>query len=64
MLKIAKLAAGLTTAAIVAGFWTPTAVADPTIPLDPAQLPGLEAVQSLSPVVQQATKTVQRVPLS
>ncbi|WP_208300651.1 hypothetical protein [Mycobacterium sp. DL592] len=33
---------------------TPVATADPTIPLDPGQLPGLDAVQSLSPVIQQA----------
>ncbi|MCW1959681.1 MAG: hypothetical protein KIH64_014285 [Mycobacterium sp.] len=33
---------------------SPVAAADPTIPLDPGQLPGLEAMQSLSPVVQQA----------
>ncbi len=32
----------------------PTAAADPSIPLDPGQLPGLAAVESLSPVVQQA----------
>ena len=57
MLKIAKLAAGLTAAAVVAGAWCPTAAADPTIPLDPGQLPGLEAVQRLSPVVQQAAAT-------
>lgn len=54
MPKIARLAAGLTTATVVAGFWCPTAAADPTIPLDPGQLPGLEAVQSLGPVIQQA----------
>jgi len=48
-----KLLAGLTTVALgVAG--GPVALADPTIPLDPGQLPGLAAVQSLSPVVQQA----------
>ncbi len=47
------LAAGLTTVALaLAG--CPAAGADPTIPLDPGQLPGLEAVQSLSPVVQAA----------
>jgi hypothetical protein len=33
---------------------SPVASADPPIPLDPGQLPGLQAVQSLSPVVQQA----------
>ena len=57
MLQIAKLAAGLTTAAFVAASTmalSPVAAADPTIPLDPGQLPGLEAVQNLSPVVQQA----------
>ncbi len=57
MLHIAKLAAGLTTAAFVAASTmalSPVAAADPTIPLDPGQLPGLEAVQNLSPVVQQA----------
>lgn len=54
MLKIAKLAAGLTAVAVAVGAWCPTAAADPTIPLDPGQLPGLEAVQRLSPVVQQA----------
>jgi hypothetical protein len=57
MPQIAKLAAGLTTAALVAASnlaLSPVAAADPTIPLDPGQLPGLEAVQNLSPVVQQA----------
>jgi hypothetical protein len=57
MSQIAKLAAGLTTAALVAAVnmsLSPVAAADPTIPLDPGQLPGLEAVQNLSPVVQQA----------
>jgi hypothetical protein len=57
MSQIAKLAAGLTTAALVAASnmtLGPVAAADPTIPLDPGQLPGLEAVQNLSPVVQQA----------
>ena len=57
VLHIAKLAAGLTTAALVASSTmalSPVAAADPAIPLDPGQLPGLEAVQSLSPVVQQA----------
>ncbi|MGY4711156.1 Rv1157c family protein [Mycolicibacterium sp. CBM1] len=55
--QIAKLALLLTTAALVAGSslaLSPTAFADPTIPLDPGQLPGLDAVQSLSPVIQQA----------
>lgn len=55
MLEIAKLATGLTavctaTALVLA----PLAAADPSIPLDPGQLPGLDAVESLSPVVQQA----------
>ncbi len=57
VLQIAKLAAGLTAAAFVASSTmalSPVAAADPSIPLDPGQLPGLEAVQSLSPVVQQA----------
>ena len=56
MLQFAKLAIGLTTAACVAAAvgLSPVAAADPTIPLDPGQLPGLEAVQSLSPVVEQA----------
>ena len=53
MLQIAKLAAGLTTVALGLAA-SPLASADPTIPLDPGQLPGLEAVQSLSPVVQAA----------
>ncbi|HTY28222.1 MAG TPA: hypothetical protein VMD51_08770 [Mycobacterium sp.] len=52
--QIAKLAASLTTAAVLAAIVSPVASADPTIPLDPGQLPGLDAVQSLSPVVQQA----------
>lgn len=53
MLQIGKLAAGLATVTLaLAG--CPLAAADPTIPLDPGQLPGLEAVQSLSPVVQAA----------
>jgi len=50
---IAKLATGLTAVALTVAT-SPVAAADPTIPLDPGQLPGLEAVQSLSPVVQQA----------
>lgn len=57
MAHTAKLAIGLTTAALVAATQlalSPTASADPTLPLDPGQLPGLEAVQNLSPVVQQA----------
>lgn len=61
MAKIAsrttKLATGLTAVAVVAATQLalgPTAAADPALPLDPGQLPGLEAVQNLSPVVQQA----------
>lgn len=56
MLQIAKLTTGLTTAACVVAALglSPVAAADPTIPLDPGQLPGLEAVQSLSPVIEQA----------
>ena len=53
MPNIAKLATGLTAIALTVAM-SPVAAADPTIPLDPAQLPGLEAVQNLSPVVQQA----------
>ncbi len=53
MRTIAKLATGLTAVALTVAT-SPVAAADPTIPLDPVQLPGLEAVQSLSPVVQQA----------
>ncbi len=53
MPKIAKLATGLMTLALTVAT-SPVAAADPTIPLDPGQLPGLEAMQSLSPVVQQA----------
>ena len=53
MRTIAKLATGLT-AVVLTVATSPVAAADPTIPLDPVQLPGLEAVQSLSPVVQQA----------
>ena len=53
MRTIAKLATGLTAATLTVAL-SPWAAADPTIPLDPVQLPGLEAVQSLSPVVQQA----------
>ncbi|MEI7545007.1 MAG: hypothetical protein WCJ53_09320, partial [Mycobacteriaceae bacterium] len=56
MLQIAKLATGLTAAAfaMTAVVVSPAAAADPTIPLDPGQLPGMEAVQNLSPVIQQA----------
>jgi hypothetical protein len=50
---IAKLAAGLSAVAVTVAL-SPFAAADPSIPLDPAVLPGLPAVQSLSPVVQQA----------
>lgn len=59
MLHIAKLATGLTATAfaVTAVVLCPTAAADPTIPLDPAQLPGLAAVQNLSPVIQQAAAT-------
>ncbi len=57
MPQIARMAIGLTTAALVAatnlGFG-PVAAADPAIPLDPGQLPGLDAMQMLGPVVQQA----------
>ncbi len=53
MPNIAKLATGLMTVALTVAM-SPVAAADPTIPLDPGQLPGLEAMQSLSPVVQQA----------
>ena len=48
-----KLVAGLSTAALALAA-CPLAAADPSIPLDPVQLPGMQAVQSLSPVVQQA----------
>ncbi len=59
MLDIAKLSTGLTAmgaavAVIASVAMSPVAAADPSIPLDPGQLPGLEAVQSLSPVVQAA----------
>ena len=59
MLHIAKLATGLTATAfaMTAVVLCPTAAADPTNPLDPAQLPGLAAVQNLSPVIQQAAAT-------
>lgn len=50
---IAKLTAGLSAVAVTVAV-SPFATADPTIPLDPGLLPGLPAVQSLSPVVQQA----------
>lgn len=53
MPHLARLVAGLTTV-LVALAGCPMATADPSIPLDPGQLPGLEAVQSLSPVVQAA----------
>ena len=53
MRTIAKLATGLTTIALTVAL-CPIAAAEPAIPLDPVQLPGLEAVQSLSPVVQKA----------
>lgn len=59
MPHIAKLATGLTATAfaMTAVVLCPNAVADPTNPLDPAQLPGLAAVQNLSPVIQQAAAT-------
>lgn len=59
MLNIAKLATGLTATAfaMTTVVLCPTAAADPTNPLDPAQLPGLAAVQNLSPVIQQAAAT-------
>lgn len=53
MLNIAKLVTGLTTVAMTVAL-SPVAAADPAIPLDPGQLPGLQAMQSLSPVIQQA----------
>jgi hypothetical protein len=53
VLNIAKLATGLTTVALTVAL-SPVAASDPAIPLDPGQLPGLQAMQSLSPVVQQA----------
>lgn len=53
MRNIAKLATGLTTVALTMAL-SPAAAGDPSIPLDPGLLPGLPAVQSLSPVVQQA----------
>ena len=59
MPHIAKLATGLTATAfaMTAVVLCPNAAADPTNPLDPAQLPGLAAVQNLSPVIQQAAAT-------
>ena len=53
MHSITKLATGLTALALTMAT-SPVAAADPAIPLDPVQLPGLAAVQNLSPVVQQA----------
>jgi len=56
-MRLLSPTAGLTAVLTVAALGLaacPAASADPTIPLDPVQLPGLEAVQSLSPVVQQA----------
>ena len=53
MPKIAKLATGLLSVALTVAA-SPVAAADPTVPLDPGQLPGLEAMKSLGPVVQQA----------
>ena len=59
MLYIAKLATGLTATALAVTTlaWSPASAADPTIPLDPVQLPGIEAMQNLSPVIQQAAAT-------
>ena len=59
MSQISKLATGLTATAfaMTAVVLSPVSAADPTIPLDPIQLPGMEAVQSLSPVIQQAAAT-------
>jgi hypothetical protein len=58
-LYIAKLATGLTATALAVTTlaWSPASAADPTIPLDPVQLPGIEAMQNLSPVIQQAAAT-------
>ena len=53
MPNIAKLTTALTAVALTVALG-PVAKADPSVPLDPGQLPGLQAVQSLSPVVQQA----------
>ncbi|WP_205266525.1 Rv1157c family protein [Mycolicibacterium sphagni] len=54
--QIAKLALLLTTTLVAATnlAFSPVAAADPAIPLDPGQLPGLDAMQMLGPVVQQA----------
>lgn len=59
MLYTAKLATGLTATALVVTTlaWSPASAADPTIPLDPGQLPGIAAMQNLSPVIQQAAAT-------
>ena len=59
MLYIAKLATGLTATALAVTTlaWSPASAADPTIPLDPVQLPGIEAMQNHSPVIQQAAAT-------
>ena len=56
MSQISKLATGLTVTAfaLTAVVLSPVSAADPTIPLDPGQLPGMEAVQNLSPVIQPA----------
>jgi hypothetical protein len=57
VLQTPKLAAALAAVAVAsttALSLSPSAAADPAIPLDPGQLPGLSAMQSLSPVVQQA----------
>lgn len=55
MPQIAKLALLLTTAVAATNLaFSPVAAADPAIPLDPGQLPGLDAMQMLGPVVQQA----------
>ena len=58
MSQISKLATGLTATAfaMTAVVLSPAVAADPTIPLDPGQLPGMEAVQSLSPIIQQADR--------
>ena len=53
MSQPAKLSAALLTAILAAVAPAPAAEAEPNI-LDPGQMPGLTAVQSLSPVVQQA----------
>ena len=59
MLYIAKLATGLTATALAVTTlaWSPASAADPTIPLDPVQLPGIEAMQNLSPVIQQVARS-------